>query len=91
MIDTEKTCKTCKHFEKHYAWVDGHFYSVCCGHCNVRKRTKKILKESICDKWEKEVDKIKIRKKNIKEELLCMAMRVNDIALFLEIEKDIID
>ena len=43
---TERTCKECANYIQHYAFLDGAFHTVFCGHC--RKRSRQKIKPFTC-------------------------------------------
>lgn len=87
---SNKTCQNCKYFIKHYAKYNGYYYQVTgCGHCinnnlDLRESSKRFKRAFPCEYWEPEVLQKIERRNNIKENLIWMAQRLEEITQILK-------
>ncbi len=88
MKNENHSCENCAHYFQHYGWTANHFVKVCCGHCKKNKYTKKEQKNfpfiNGCEEWQPKEKEIARQKKNLAENLNCMAIKINEIKDWLE-------
>lgn len=87
MIMNDKLCKNCKHFYEHYVInVRGYLVNTNGGHCGQPYNYNKYIRgnKEACKHWEADEEKIEKRTQYIKNTLMQMAKRIEDIALILK-------
>lgn len=78
----EKSCKNCCYYSQHYTKQGTRYHTVFCGHC--LNRNNKKMKPVFCELWEDMAILKEERRQSIKEVLIDMSDRLNEIALILK-------
>lgn len=84
-VEFKKSCDNCRYYSQHYTKQGTGYGSVCCGHClhdNVRNYKRQPLE--LCQHWESLTLKKKERKQNIKEAIISMSERLNELTEILK-------
>jgi len=81
--EIKKSCGNCRFFSQHYSKQGIRYSPVYCGHC-INRNNKKMMPLGVCDFWEDITILKEERKKVIKESLIDMAEKLDEIAMILK-------
>lgn len=84
-LDKEKSCKNCRYYSQHYTKQGTRYNTVFCGHClhkDVRNYKRRPLE--LCENWEDIAIKKEERKRDIKEAIIVMSERLEELTMILK-------
>lgn len=85
-ISPEKKCENCQYYVAHYAKLNTSYFYIHNGHCiNLNHRARQKKHEPVlCEYWEDIIIKKEDRKRGIKEAIILMSERLDELTMILK-------